>query len=271
VAVAGPPSTVAGAASGAPEENGSNPVSLSDRSQYSGNEDSGAAIFFLLAFRFTYVTIHHPMTKRKVLLLAGDFVEGLECYFAAQALSMLGFEVHSACPGKAAGSTIATAVHDFDGFQTYSEKRGHNFPIDRTWGSPDVIPENYDGLYIPGGRAPEYLRLDESVLAFVRQMNEARKPIASLCHGPQLLITANICHGKRMTCYKAVRPDLIMAGAEFVDVPNTDAVVDGNIVTGVDWVGQGQVVKEFATLLGAVITPAEQADHAEPPHKRKKN
>lgn len=184
----------------------------------------------------------------QVLILVGDFVEGLEAYFAMQALQMLGYHVDTACPGKKPGDKIATAVHDFEDHQTYSEKRGHNFPITTDFES--VRAENYDGLFIPGGRGPEYIRLNPKVLELVRQFNEQKKPIASLCHGPQVLITAGILKGRKVTCYKAIMPDIQMAGATFVQVPNTQAVVDGNIVTGVDWMGNGAVVKAFAELLG---------------------
>jgi len=183
--------------------------------------------------------------------LVGDFVEGLEAYFAKQALEMIGHHVDSACPNKKKGEFIATAVHDFDGFQTYSEKRGHNFPINKDFDT--IKPEEYDGIYIPGGRGPEYIRLNERVLEIVRHFDEKKKPIASLCHGPQVLITAGIVKGRKLTCYKAIKPELQASGGIFVDIPNTDATVDDNIVTGVDWVGQGEVVKKFVHLLGSKI------------------
>jgi len=191
------------------------------------------------------------MGKKKILMLTGEFCEGLESYFAMQALRMIGHEVDTVCPGKSRGEVIATAVHDFDGFQTYSEKRGHNFPI--TTDFDKINPADYDALYIPGGRGAEYIRLNKRVLEITRHFDETKKPIASLCHGPQVLITAGVVKGRKLTCYKAVRPELEASGGIFIDIPNTDATRDGNIVTGVDWVGQGEVVKLFAELLGSKI------------------
>mmetsp|Transcript_5362 Transcript_5362/g.7535 ORF Transcript_5362/g.7535 Transcript_5362/m.7535 type:complete len:193 (-) Transcript_5362:2113-2691(-) len=188
---------------------------------------------------------------KKILLLLGDFTEGLEAYFAFQALRMIGHEVDAVCPGKKKGEVIATAVHDFDGFQTYSEKRGHNFPINKDFDS--VNPSDYDGIYIPGGRGAEYIRLDQRVLDIVKHFIDAKKPIASLCHGPQVLITAGGVKGRKLTCYRAVKPELEASGGIFVDIPNSEATVDGNLVTGVDWWGQGEVVKKFAELLGSKI------------------
>ena len=189
--------------------------------------------------------------KKKVLMIVGEFCEGLEVYFAMQTLQMFGYYVDLACPEKNKGDALATAVHDFDGFQTYSEKRGHNIYLTLNWDS--VNEKEYSGLFIPGGRGPEYVRLYERALEIVRYFANNDLPIASLCHGPQLLITAGICAGRKMTSYKAVKPDLVMAGAVFQDIPNSEAVVDGNLVTGVDWVGNGAVVRAFAELLGTKI------------------
>jgi protease I len=164
---------------------------------------------------------------------------------------MFGFEVDTACPKKKKGDTIATAVHDFDGFQTYSEKRGHNFPI--TIDFDAVNEKEYDGLYVPGGRGPEYIRLFDRVLEIVRHFDSSKKPIASLCHGPQVLITAGILKGRKVTSYCAICPELQQAGAIFVDSDALVAVVDGNLVTGVDWTSEGAVCLEFVKLLGVTV------------------
>jgi len=149
------------------------------------------------------------------------------------------------------GDVIATAVHDFEGYQTYTEKRGHNFPINTDFSF--IRPEDYHGLYLPGGRGPEYIRLNSTVIDIVKHFAVNNKPIASLCHGPQLLITAGVVKGRTLACYKAVVPELKASGGKHADIVNSEAFVDGNYVTGVDWVGQGEVVKKFAELLGSKI------------------
>lgn len=187
---------------------------------------------------------------KKVLLLAGDFVEDYEAMAPFQMLKMVGYDVHTVCPGKKAGETVKTAVHDFEGDQTYSEKRGHNFTI--THDFDNVDPADYDGLLIPGGRAPEYLRLDPKVLEVVRHFDKAGKPIAAICHGPQILVAADVLKGKKATAYPAVGPDVIMAGAEWVEpAPGADnAVVDGNLVTAPAWPAHPAFVARFVELLG---------------------
>ena len=168
---------------------------------------------------------------KKILLLAGDYVEDYEVMVPFQMLLMLGYEVHAVCPGKKAGDFVRTAIHDFEGDQTYSEKRGHNFAINYDFDKVDVA--DYAGLVVPGGRAPEYLRLNERVLEIVREFDAAGKPIAAICHGPQLLVSAGILKGRTCTCYAAVKPDVVAAGATWHDFNATasNAVVDGNLVT----------------------------------------
>ena len=156
---------------------------------------------------------------KKILLLAGDYVEDYEVMVPFQMLLMLGYEVHAVCPGKKAGDFVRTAVHDFEGDQTYSEKRGHNFAINHDFDKVDVA--DYAGLVVPGGRAPEYLRLTERVLEIVREFDAAGKPIAAICHGPQLLVSAGILKGRTCTCYAAVKPDVVAVGYK-ADVMGTD-------------------------------------------------
>jgi len=187
------------------------------------------------------------MAQKKVLILVGDFVEDLEAYFAKQGLELLNFEVHTASPGKKKGDIVATAVHDFEGFATYTEKRGHNFPITNDWDS--INANNYDGLYIPGGRSPEYLRTFDTVLTLVHKFFEAHKPVAAICHGPQILVAANVVKGKTLTSYGDCKWELQAAGANWVKIDHLEAVVDNNLVTGVDWCGNTAVVKKFAELL----------------------
>ena len=195
------------------------------------------------------------MPARKILMLVGDFVEDYEAMVPFQMLAMVGHQVDTVCPGKSAGDTVKTAVHDFEGDQTYSEKRGHNFAVTATFA--DVRPEDYDALVIPGGRSPEYLRLNDAVLAVVRHFAQAGKPIASICHGQQLLAAADVVAGKTCTAYPAVKPDLIRAGATWCEVNDTfsNACVDGNLVTAPAWPAHPEWIARLLELLGTTIQP----------------
>jgi protease I len=193
------------------------------------------------------------MAAKKILLLAGDYVEDYEVMVPFQALVMVGHTVHAVCPGKRAGQTVRTAVHDFEGDQTYSEKPGHHFTLNATF--DEVRPEGYDALVIPGGRAPEYLRLNERVLAVVRHFAESRKPIAALCHGLQVLTAAGVVRGRKCTGYPAVGPEVRAAGGEWVDVPVDQAHADGNLVTAPAWPAHPQWLAKFLQVLGTRIEP----------------
>jgi protease I len=192
------------------------------------------------------------MKKAKLLLLAGDFVEDYEVMVPFQALQMVGHTVDAVCPGKKKGEQVRTAIHDFEGDQTYSEKRGHNFKLNATF--DEVQPEQYDGLVIPGGRAPEYLRLNPKVLAMVRYFANNDKPIAAICHGPQLLAAAGVLRegplkGKRLNSYPACAPEVELAGGTFELVDFTDAVVDGKLVTGPAWTAHPVWLARFLEVL----------------------
>ncbi len=193
------------------------------------------------------------MSAKKILMLVGDFVEDYEAMVPFQMLTMVGHTVHAVCPGKKAGETIRTAVHDFEGDQTYTEKRGHNFFLTATF--EEVNPEEYDALVIPGGRSPEYIRLDEKVLAIVRHFAEANKPIASICHGQQVLVAAGVLEGKLCTAYPAVKPDVVGAGAKWGEVNETysNACVDGNLVTAPAWPAHPEWIRKLLDLLGTKI------------------
>ena len=186
---------------------------------------------------------------KKVLLLCGDFTEDYETMVPFQALGVLGYQVDAVCPDKKAGDTVATAVHDFLG--DYTELRGHNFAL--TADFDKVKTEDYCGLFITGGRAPEYIRLNARVLEIVREFFAAGKPVAAICHGPQVLAAAGVLEGYRATAYPAVGPDVTLAGGTFVPVPANEAVVDRNLVTAPAWPGDTAIVKEFAALMGAKI------------------
>ena len=193
------------------------------------------------------------MAAKKILMIVGDYVEDYEAMVPFQMLTMVGHTVHAVCPGKKAGETVRTAVHDFEGDQTYSEKRGHNFAINASF--EGVRPNNYDALVIPGGRAPEYLRLNEKVLDIVRQFAKTNKPIASICHGLQVLAAAGVLKGKLCTAYPAVKPELMLAGAKWGEVNQTfsNAYVDGNLVTAAAWPGHPEWMRKFLDVLGTKI------------------
>jgi protease I len=193
------------------------------------------------------------MAAKKILMLVGDYVEDYEVMVPFQALQMIGHTVHAVCPDKSAGQAVRTAVHDFEGDQTYSEKRGHNFTLNASFA--EVRPESYDALVIPGGRAPEYLRLNEDVLRLVRHFAEAKKPIAAICHGAQLLAAAGVLKGRACSAYPAVGPEVKSAGGRWVDVGLESAHVDGNLVTAAAWPAHPQWLARFLEVLGTRIEP----------------
>ncbi len=187
----------------------------------------------------------------RILLLAGDYVEDYEIMVPFQALQMVGHVVDAVCPGKRKGESVKTAVHDFEGAQTYSEKPGHNFTLNATF--DDVREGEYDALLIPGGRAPEYIRLNARVLEITRHFADRGKPIAAICHGVQLLAAAGVLRGRSCTGYPACGPEARAAGAEWVDVPVDGAHVDGNLVTSPAWPGHPQWLARFLDVLGTRI------------------
>lgn len=191
------------------------------------------------------------MAAKKILFLVGDFVEDYEVMVPFQALLMVGHEVHAVCPGKKAGEAVRTAVHDFEGDQTYSEKRGHNFALNAAF--DEINAEDYDALLIPGGRAPEYIRLNAKLLEMVQHFAEAEKPIAAICHGPQVLAAANVLAGRECTAYPAVGPDVTNAGGSYVQIDVDKAHVDGNLVSAPAWPAHPAWLAEFLKLLGTKI------------------
>lgn len=188
---------------------------------------------------------------KKILFLTGDFAEDYETMVPVQMLEMVGYEVHSVCPEKKKGETIKTAIHDFEGDLTYTEKPGHNFMLSYSFDQIDV--DDYVGLAIAGGRAPEYLRLNKKVLEIVKHFFDTNKPVAAVCHGIQILTAAGVVKGRKLTAYPAVGPEVTIAGGEFQDIPATDAFVDGNLVTSPAWPGHPAWIREFLKVLGAKI------------------
>ena len=188
---------------------------------------------------------------KQILMIVGDYVEDYEVMVPFQALQMVGHTVHAVCPDKTAGQVVRTSIHDFEGDQTYSEKRGHNFTLNATFA--DVREQDYDALVIPGGRAPEYLRLNARVLDIVRHFAGANKPIAALCHGPQILAAAGVIRGRRISAYPACGPEVQLAGGTLADIGIDAAVTDGNFVTGPAWPAHPAWLAQFLTVLGTRV------------------
>lgn len=189
------------------------------------------------------------MPASKILMITGDFTEDYETMVPFQTLLACGYTVHAVCPGKNAGQTVATAIHDFEGDQTYTEKRGHNFTLNATFSS--IRAEDYDALVIPGGRAPEYLRLNLEVIKAVRHFFEAGKPVAAICHGAQLLAAAGVLKGRTCSAYPACRPEVELAGGIYADIAIDDAVSDGNLVTAPAWPAHPSWLRQFMAVLDA--------------------
>ncbi|MGD8868468.1 MAG: DJ-1/PfpI family protein [Gemmatimonadales bacterium] len=193
------------------------------------------------------------MAGKKILQLVGDFVEDYEVMVPFQALQMVGHTVHAVCPDKKKGEKVRTAIHDFEGDQTYSEKKGHDFALNASFS--DVRVEDYDALLISGGRAPEYIRLNDRVLEIVREFVEADKPIAAVCHGAQVLTAAGVVDGKSVSAYPAVGPEVNLAGGEYADIGMTEAVADGKLVTAPAWPAHPAWLAKFLDVLGTKIEP----------------
>lgn len=191
------------------------------------------------------------MSKKSILMLVGDYVEDYEVMVPYQALLMVGHTVHVVCPGKKSGEYVPTCIHDFEGDQTYTEKRGHNFQLNATF--DEVRPENYDALLIPGGRSPEYLRLNPRVIEIVHHFSKTNKPLGAICHAPQVLAAAGVLKGKKCSAYPATGPDVTVAGGTYVNVAMTEALVDGNLITGPAWPALNSWLSKFLTALGTTV------------------
>jgi len=191
------------------------------------------------------------MSTKKILMMVGDFVEDYEVMVPFQALQMVGHRVDAVCPDKKAGDKVRTAIHDFEGDQTYTEKPGHNFEINADFDA--VRAEDYDALVIPGGRAPEYIRLNERVLEIVRHFADEKKPIAAICHAAQVLAAADVLEGRKCSAYPACAPDVRKSGGTFEEVGWTEAVTDENLVTAPAWTAHSEWLAQFLKVLGTKI------------------
>jgi protease I len=194
-----------------------------------------------------------PKAAKRILLLAGDYVEDYEIMVPFQMLLLVGHHIDAVCPDKKAGDVVRTAVHDFEGDQTYSEKRGHDFRLNADFAA--VKAETYDALVVPGGRAPEYLRLNSRVIEIVRHFANARKPIAAICHAAQLLAAAGVLKGRTCTAYPAVKPEVIACGGTWAEPSSglDSAHVDGNLVTAPAWPAHPAWIRAFLEVLGTPV------------------
>jgi protease I len=195
--------------------------------------------------------------SKKILMLVGDFVEDYEVMVPFQALLAVGHSVDAVCPGKKVDEKIRTAVHDFEGDQTYTEKRGHDFTLNATFA--EVDPAAFDALVIPGGRAPEYIRLNPRVIEIVRHFFHEDKPVATICHGAQVLVAADVIRGRTVSAYPALAPDIRLAGAEYAAIDIGMAVVDRNLVTAPAWPAHPEWLARFFEVLGTKIVQQEEA------------
>ena len=175
-------------------------------------------------------------------------MEDYELMVPFQALQAMGYHVDAVCPDKKNGDTVATAIHDFEGHQTYTEKPGHNFALNKDFDTVSV--EEYAGLFVPGGRAPEYLRLNPTVIEMVKHFDANKKPIAAVCHGPQLLAAAGVLADKKISAYPACAPEVTATGGEYCEIALDDAITDGHVVTAPAWPAHPALLKQFAKLLG---------------------
>jgi protease I len=197
------------------------------------------------------------MKPAKILLIAGDYVEDYEVMVPFQALQMVGHTVHAVCPDKKAGQSVRTAIHDFEGDQTYSEKRGHNFTLNATF--DEIKAADYDALVLPGGRAPEYLRLNPKVLDAVRHFSQSKKPIAAICHAAQILTAAGVVSGKRVSAYPACGPEVESAGGKYASIGMTEAIADGELVTAPAWPAHPAWLAKFLEVLDQYLSKHKKA------------
>ena len=192
------------------------------------------------------------MAAKKILMICGDYCEDYETMVPFQALLAVGHTVHAVCPDKKAGDSIKTAIHDFEGAQTYSEKPGHNFTLNASFA--DIQVASYDALVIPGGRGPEYLRTYPAVVAAVRHFFDAGKPVAAVCHGAQLLAGAGVLQGRTCSAYPACRVEVELAGGTYADIAIDAAVTEGNLVSAPAWPAHPACISQFLALLGTRIS-----------------
>lgn len=193
------------------------------------------------------------MVKKKILMIVGDYVEDYEVMVPFQALQMVGHVIHVVCPDKEESEHVVTAIHEFGNEDTYTEKIGHCFELNMSFDDVDIT--DYDALIIPGGRAPEYLRVNEEVLEMVKYFNDENKPIVAISHGVQILISADVIDGKKCTGYPTLEIDISNAGGIWIDADDSNAIVDDNLITAQTWDANTELLAKFLEMLGTNIEP----------------
>ena len=194
------------------------------------------------------------MAGKKILMLTGDFTEEYEIFVFQQGMEAVGHTVHVICPDKKAGDILRTSLHDFEGDQTYTEKLGHNFTINKTFSEAEAQLDQYHAVYCAGGRGPEYIRTDKRLQAIVRHFHEAQKPIFTICHGVQILIAVDgVVRGKSVGALGACEPEVTLAGGTYVDLSPTDVHVDGTMVSAKGWTALAAFMRECMKVLGTEI------------------
>ena len=192
------------------------------------------------------------MAGKKILMLTGEFSEEYEIFVFEQAMHAVGHTVHVVCPDKNAGEMIKTCLHDFEGNQTYTEKLGHDYYVNKTFS--EVRVEDYDAIYCAGGRGPEYIRIDKRVQAMVRHFHETGKPIFTICHGVQILIAVDgVVRGREVAALQYCEPEVTLAGGTYIDVAPTGSHVDGNLVSAKGWPGLSNFIRDCLQVLGTEI------------------
>ena len=195
------------------------------------------------------------MARPKVLILTGDAAESLEVMYPYQRLLEEGYDVKIAAPSK---KKLQFVVHDFEpGYDTYTEKPGYSWDADLAFA--DVQTGDYAAIVIPGGRAPEYIRNDPNFRKIVRYFFDQKKPVAQICHAALGLIAAGVMKGRRCAAYPALEADVQAAGAEFV---NSEAVVDGVMVSARAWPDHPAWMREFIKILRQAAPVREEAASA---------
>ena len=198
------------------------------------------------------------MAGKKILMLTGDFTEEYEIFVFQQGMEAVGHTVHVICPDKKAGDILRTSLHDFEGDQTYTEKLGHNFTINKTFSEAEAQLDQYHAVYCAGGRGPEYIRTDKRVQAIVRHFHEAQKPIFTICHGVQILIAVDgVVRGKKVGALGACEPEVILAGGTYIDLSPTEAYVDGTMVSAKGWTALAAFMRECLKVLGTDVKHGE--------------
>jgi protease I len=194
------------------------------------------------------------MMSKRVLMLVGEFSEEYEIFVFQQALEAVGHQVDIVCPATAQGYRLKTSVHDFgmEGVLTYTEHRGHDIAMTRSFDAVDTA--DYDAVYIAGGRGPEYIRTFPRVQQIVREFHRDGKPIASICHGVQVLVAVpEVIEGKRVAGLFTCEPEVALTGATFVKIGPTAALRDGNLVTAEGWTALAAFIREVLAVLGTEI------------------